>query len=250
MRICVISDVHFKYRQDDPSDRENTEIVLGFLKDSVGKYDLMVLNGDIFDLWYDWKYTMIGPYFPILHALANIHEAGCKLVLVSGNHDFWFNGFLTNHLGIRIVDREYRLKADGKRMMFTHGDLHTVNDLRYKVFRRIIRLPLIKGMFALMHPEVALSIGAMCSRSSRFRSVLNNLKSKKAIGMRAWAIKQITSGMADIVVMGHSHTPTREEAAGGVYANCGDWVRHHTYVEIVEGNLQLKEYKNTKETVK
>ena len=250
MRICVISDVHFKYLHDKPFDKENSAAVLNFLQDSVGKYNLMILNGDIFDLWFDWKHTIIGQYFPILHRFANIREAGCKLVLISGNHDFWFNGFLSEHLGMKVEDREYRLMADGRRMLFTHGDLHTVNDLRYKVFRRVIRLPLVKAAFSLLHPDLALSIGALFSRSSRMRKVCSRLKSRKASGMRAWAVKQINGGKSDIVVMGHSHDPILEDIGSGVYANSGDWVQNHTYVEIIEGKLQLIKYIQTKETVK
>jgi len=67
MKICVLSDIHFKYIQSSPDDKANARIVLSFLREAVGRYDLMVLNGDIFDLWYDWKYTIIKQYFPLLH---------------------------------------------------------------------------------------------------------------------------------------------------------------------------------------
>ena len=46
MRICVLSDVHCKYAAETASDRLNEELTLSFLKESIGKYDLMVLNGD------------------------------------------------------------------------------------------------------------------------------------------------------------------------------------------------------------
>jgi len=140
MKICVLSDIHFKYIQSSPDDKANARIVLSFLREAVGRYDLMVLNGDIFDLWYDWKYTIIKQYFPLLHRLAEIGEQGCKLVLISGNHDFWFNSFLRDYLRMEIHDDLYRLEADGKKMLFTHGDLHTVNDVRYKILRKVIRM--------------------------------------------------------------------------------------------------------------
>ena len=46
MRICVLSDVHYKYAPRDSYDRANASLALDFLKQAVGKYDLMVLNGD------------------------------------------------------------------------------------------------------------------------------------------------------------------------------------------------------------
>jgi len=64
MRVCVISDLHYKYTDPCPEDRENSALVLSFLAEAKGKYDLMILNGDIFDLWFDWRYGIIKQYFP------------------------------------------------------------------------------------------------------------------------------------------------------------------------------------------
>ena len=50
MRICVISDMHYPYQMLDDRDKKNAELVLSFLTEAKGKYDMMVLNGDIFDL--------------------------------------------------------------------------------------------------------------------------------------------------------------------------------------------------------
>lgn len=242
MRICVISDVHFKYIADRAEDLENSRIVLSFLREAAGNYDLLVLNGDIFDLWFDWKYTLIKQYFPLLHRLAEIHEQGCRLVLISGNHDFWFNNFLPEYLGVEIHDSRYTLEADGKRMLFTHGDLHTVNDLRYKVLRKVIRLRGMKWLFSILHPDLALWIGKKMSRSSRLRRISSILQNQKVSGMLDYASKQIAKRRFDLVVMGHSHHPILQEQDGGTYANSGDWMLHHSYVEIIDGQIELKKY--------
>lgn len=242
MRICVLSDVHCKYAAETASDRLNEELTLSFLKESIGKYDLMVLNGDIFDLWFDWKYTIIKQYFPILRRLAEIGENCCRLILTSGNHDFWFNGFLKTYIGIEIHPEQFSLQADGHKLLFTHGDLHTVNDLRYKIFRRIIRLPLVKGLFSILHPDLALSLGRRMSRSSRLRKVSHLLQTKKSAGLVRYAQSQIQHAKYDIVCMGHSHKPQVRELSGGIYVNSGDWVVHHSYVEIIDGNIDLKTY--------
>ncbi|HQF81302.1 MAG TPA: metallophosphoesterase, partial [Candidatus Syntrophosphaera thermopropionivorans] len=76
MRICVVSDMHYPYQMLDERDKENAELVLSFLTEARGNYDILVLNGDIFDLWFDWKYTIIKQYFPLLHRLAAIQDEG------------------------------------------------------------------------------------------------------------------------------------------------------------------------------
>lgn len=242
MRICVISDTHFKYKAHAHSDAANEDALLDFLKQSEGKYDLMVLNGDIFDLWYDWKYTIIKQYFPLLHRLAALQESGCRLVMISGNHDFWFNGFLEQYLKIDIHDVSCTMNVDCKKLLFTHGDLYTINDLRYKVFRRIIRMPWIKAMFSILHPDLALSIGAGMSRSSRLRRVSKALMSRKSAGLTAFAGSMINKKGYDIVVMGHSHDPVMRPIGKGHYLNCGDWLSHRSYVEIIDGEPCLKNF--------
>jgi len=244
MNICVISDVHYKYRQESPADRENSQLFLSFLEGIAGRYDLLVLNGDIFDLYNDWKYTIVRQYFPVLHRLANILEAGCRIVYISGNHDFWFNGFLDKELGFELYSDHYSLNADGKELLFTHGDLYTVNDLRYKLFRRLIRTPLVRLSFDLLHPDLALTIGAAMSRSSRLRRMSDVLKRRKGNGLKTWARAQISKGKADIVIMGHNHEPEIISVGSGVYANAGDWLRNHSYLEILDGKIYLNHYKH------
>ncbi|MCB5284258.1 MAG: UDP-2,3-diacylglucosamine diphosphatase [Candidatus Cloacimonetes bacterium] len=247
MRICVLSDVHYKYAPRDSYDRANASLALDFLKQAVGKYDLMVLNGDIFDLWFDWTFTIIKQYFPFLHRLAEIREHGCRLVLISGNHDFWFNDFFRDYLDVKVYNDAYSLKADGIKMLFTHGDLHTVNDFRYKFFRRLIRFRLSKKLFSLLHPDLALRLGAKLSRSSRFRQVSALLQSKKSAGLSHYAEYMVKKKDYDLVCMGHCHRPGISQLKGGTYANSGDWTRHHSYLEIDAGRVNLKYYKS-KET--
>lgn len=242
MRICVVSDIHFKFAVPSTDDRRNAALVLDFLAQAVGKYDLMVLNGDIFDLWFDWKYTIIKQYFPLLHRLAQIAENGCQIVLIAGNHDFWFGNFFSEYLGVQIHPEHYTLEADGKRMLFTHGDLHTVNDFRYKAFRAIIRLPAMKWLFSLLHPDLALGIGSKMSRSSRFREISHKLQAKRGAGLAKYAGRQIRNKNFDYVFMGHSHRPTIRDLENGFYVNSGDWICHHTYVEVLDGKLELKKY--------
>lgn len=247
MRICVISDLHYKYVKPSAEDRENSLLVLSFLDQAKGKYDLMVLNGDIFDLWFDWRFTIIKQYFPLLVKLYELQQSGCRLVLISGNHDFWFGDFLPDYLGIELRSECFSLEADGKKIHISHGDTHTVNDLRYQIFRKIIRLPLMKKMFSLLHPDLALGLGSMLSRSSRERKDPPVVRSKKNAGLQRFASTMIRQSKADYVIMGHSHNPMVKEIGTGLYANSGDWISHHSYIEISSGTLSVQQYSINKE---
>lgn len=242
MNILALSDCHFKYSPTTPEDRENARVLLEFLHSVVGKYDLLVLTGDIFDLWYDGQHTIIKQYFPLLKCLADIHESGTRIVMLSGNHDFWFGDFLPDYLGIELYPDGFSMDADGQKLWFEHGDTHTINDLRYQLYRRIIRLNLIKNIFSLLHPELALNIGTFFSRSSRSRVENPQVRFRKTRGLSHYAQELITRGKATIVVMGHSHHPEQINLQGGTYLNCGDWINHHSYVEINAGIPLLQQY--------
>jgi UDP-2,3-diacylglucosamine hydrolase len=246
MRICVISDLHCKYSKPSLEDQENVDLVIDFLEQAKGRYELLILAGDIFDLWYDWQYTIIKQYFPLLVKLYELSQSGCRIVYISGNHDFWFGDFLPNYLGIELRSDAFEIEADGKKIYVCHGDTHTVNDIRYQVFRRLIRLPLMKKIFGLLHPDLALGLGSRMSRSSRARKDPPPLRVRKNVGLRSYARKLIDSGRADFVIMGHSHNPELLEISGGVYANSGDWISHHSYIEINSGNIQNKIYNKKK----
>ena len=242
MRICIISDLHCKYSKLSSEDKENSALVLSFLEQAKGKYDLLILNGDIFDLWYDWKYTIIKQYFPLLVKLYEIRQAGCRIVHITGNHDFWFGNFLPDYLGVELEAESFEISADDKKIYVCHGDTHTVNDFRYQSFRKLIRLPFMKKIFGLLHPDFALGLGNMMSRSSRTRIDSSELRDKKNEGLRAYAKKLIKRGRADYVIMGHSHHPELIQYETGYYANSGDWINHHTYIEIISGKIQIKHY--------
>ncbi|HOD18423.1 MAG TPA: UDP-2,3-diacylglucosamine diphosphatase [Candidatus Cloacimonadota bacterium] len=240
MKICVISDLHYKFSPRNSAEIEQNKHALAFLKTLPGEYDRLILNGDIFDLWFDWKYTIIKAYFPVLKVLADIAEMGCRIAYISGNHDFWFNDFLPSQLKIDLYPEAFSLEADDKKICFTHGDSHTSNDARYKFLRAVIRLPITKRLFSWLHPDLALALGKYFSRSSRARRISHNLQQKKMLGLEKYAATLMKD--YDYVIMGHTHAPCVVPIGKGIYANSGDWLENNSYITIIDGKLELRTF--------
>ena len=239
MRICVVSDVHYKFCHLSGDEKLRHEKILRFFRSLVGQYDLLVLNGDIFDLWSESSFTITKQYFPLLKVLADIQEASCRLVYISGNHDFWFGDFFRDYLGAEIYDKSYSLTADEQKILFSHGDLFTFNDLRYKIFRQIIRTRPVRWVYNLLHPDLALRLGASLSRSSSFKRLSTLRHRRRSAGLEHYAASKIKSGQYDLVIMGHSHEPVKKPIGKGFYLNRGDWIRSFTYVKVVDGYCQI-----------
>ena len=61
------------------------------------------------------------------------------------------------------------------------------------------------------------------------------------MGLVRFAEKKIEEGYR-IVIMGHAHNPQKLKIDEGFYLNSGDWIVHDSYVEIIDGNAELKFY--------
>jgi len=242
MRVIIASDFHLKFHENE-EDIARHDRVIGFLNSLIGKTDLLILNGDIFDLWYVWKNVIIKGYFPLLKKLADIRESGCRIVFIAGNHDFWFRDFLTNFLDMEVYPNNFTEEIDGKKLLVSHGDLFTSNDLRYKIFRSLVRNRFVMWLFGILPPDLALNIGKNMSRSSRRKRSAENKMQIREKGLIEFAQKHFPN--FDIVVMGHSHLPKIMNFGNGIYANAGDWIVHNSYLELNEGKLELKFVKNT-----
>lgn len=240
MRVIIASDFHLKFHENE-EDLQRKNRVLNFLDSLIGEIDLLILNGDVFDLWFTWKNVIIKGYFPVLKKLADIKEKGCRIVFIAGNHDFWFRDFLTNFLDIEVYRNSFIEEIDGNKILVSHGDLYTSNDWRYKLFRSLVRNRLVMKIFELLHPDLALGIGRLMSRSSRKKRTSKDLTIKREKGLIKFARKQLK--IFDIVIMGHSHLPKIEKFENGIYANAGDWILNNTYLEMIDGEIKLIKYK-------
>ena len=152
MRVYIVSDFHLSFSPHTEEEKQRNQKVIEFLEHITGKAEILILAGDIFDLWYDWGHTIIKGYFPVLKKLADLKEAGCRLIFIAGNHDFWFGDFLPAYLDCEIYSDYFKETIEQKRIFVAHGDLYTTNDTRYRLLRKTLRHPIIRFLFAALHP--------------------------------------------------------------------------------------------------
>ena len=241
MRVYVISDMHLGFDNGDFSKRQMRKAI-GFIESIRGKVDMLIMNGDIFDFWMEWRNTIIGSFFPILRALAELHDDGCRLVLTAGNHDFWFRDFLQDEIGIEIVPDIFRVEIDGKKVFVAHGDNYTASDFRYHFYRSIIRFPLVRHLAGLFHPGFALWLVGKISRSNQRTDRPGRKVDRKREDGLTQSAKEILQ-QNDIVLFGHTHNPVVTKMENGVYANSGDWINNNSYLTLINGEVELHFWK-------
>ncbi|MDZ4860852.1 MAG: UDP-2,3-diacylglucosamine diphosphatase [Candidatus Hydrogenedentes bacterium] len=233
MNTVIFSDVHLNVAEDG---RDLMEKFTAFLSAiDPASTNRIVILGDLFDFWFEYKHVIFSGYFNVLRAFADLSDAGVEIHFVIGNHDFWAGRFLRQHLRFQIHE-DLTLDLNGKRALFIHGDGINPGDSNYRLYKRIARSPIIVRLFGLIHPDWAMGLAQGVSRGSRHMKKVDDLSQGAEVApLREFARAALVEGRADIVFCGHSHYPVMETfptpGGEGLYINTGDWLYHQSYIE-------------------
>ena len=199
MRVSVIGDVHCQ----GPSDPAQQKFLqwLGCL----GHVDELWILGDLFH--FGWAFpTGVHPMFAeVIDALREKVDAGLHIVFVPGNHDFGLAGLLASEVGIEVCGEHMRT-VDGKRISLLHGD-EVDTSVGYRLFRRVIRSQGFAAVMNVLGPTMGTAF-------------LKRLAGEVSVGGSVWPSTRV--GLmsrlvdADIVLMGHVHTPWVHESEQGI----------------------------------
>ncbi len=235
----IISDLHLGAAADAVQ-----RDFLSFTKHWQGAAETLLINGDLFDFWCEFRTVVPSQHFHTLRALADLRDSGVKLILVGGNHDAWGGAFLENRVGIQLAEGPIELELAGRRTLVAHGDGIGPGDLGYKMLKRVIRSRPFRGFMRLIHPDVAWGIANRVSRTSeRSEHGFESAKERATI-LEAEAVRMLEARPdLDLVVFGHSHVPALKSVGDGrFYVNSGDWIEHRTYTVVTEAGVEQLEW--------
>ncbi|PJJ60655.1 UDP-2,3-diacylglucosamine diphosphatase [Hymenobacter chitinivorans] len=226
--VVVISDVHL-----GTYGCHATEL-LRYLKSVRPK--VLVLNGDIVDIWQFSKNYWPAAHMRVVRHLAGLAAKGTHIHYLTGNHDELLRKFAGTRLGNLRIDNKLVLElADGKAWFF-HGDVFDVTMQHSRWLAKLgahgydLLIVLNRVVNFLLHklgrPRVALS-KAVKDRVKGAVSLIGNFE-QTAAGIAA-------EGGYHYVVCGHIHQPEIKSLTtphGAVtYLNSGDWVENLTALE-------------------
>lgn len=229
---CIVfSDVHLGVT---PPQVERS--LIGFLDRIRGQAGSVIINGDLFDFWFEWKSVMPRAGFKALAALARVADAGVPVLWVAGNHDCWGGDLLRNDVGVTYHVGAWQGDVAGWRTRVDHGDgLRDVEDRRYRLLRHVLRNRWSIRAFRWIHPDLGSRIALGSSHASRTYRARDGGQ-----GLRQVAHRQLAdSPEVDLLIYGHSHVPVLERVEGGIYANAGTWMDDTTYLSIRDDAVRL-----------
>ena len=199
----------------------------------------LVINGDLFDFWFEWKTVIPRPAFPVLAALRGLTDRGVPIVWIGGNHDCWGGDVLRNDVGAWYQLEPWEGEIAGWKTRLEHGDgVREVEDKVYRRVRPILRSRLAIRAFRSLHPDLATRIALATSGASRKHGAPD-----EGDALRRVAVSTLSArGDLDLVVMAHSHVPALEQVGAGVFANAGGWHERPTFLVVERERITLREW--------
>ena len=238
----VFSDTHLGFA---PASVEGS--LRAFLRALPGRAGSLVINGDLFEFWFEWKRVMPRAAFRVLAALADLRDAGIPVLMIAGNHDCWGGEILREDVGIDFQLGPWRGELAGWPAYIEHGDgLRDREDRRYRALRTVLRNPLAIRAFRWIHPDWATALAGGSSHASRSYAARDGGRGLRAVALRRFAQEP----GVELVVYGHSHVATLERVpSGGVYANAGSWLDAPTFLRVTPERVELRRWDGSAEGV-
>ena len=213
---------------------------VSFLRGLIGDASSLIINGDLFDFWFEWKTVIPRRSFRALAALAELKDAGVDILWVAGNHDCWGGDVLREDVGVDYIVGPWEGDVAGWKVRIEHGDgLRDREDRGYRMIRPIMRHPVAIKAFRMLHPDWASGLAHGSSNASR-----NYRARDEGRGLRSYAKEQLAQTKnLDLLVYGHSHVPTLERMeSGGIFANAGSWLDAPTFLRLTDEVVELRQW--------
>jgi UDP-2,3-diacylglucosamine hydrolase len=220
-----ISDLHFGFKSYN-EERKHIKLFEVLCDQIISSKGNLVILGDLFDYWFDYKTVVQKNSHRILTKIEDISDAGLKIYYLCGNHDFVHMGYFLSSFNVTISDDSLILNINNKKFFLAHGDGLIKNDKGYNILKKVVRNKLLQKVYSKIHPSIGIKLASKFSQTSRH---YNDGKNFGTIdGLFEFAKHKIDEGF-DFVLFGHSHQKKFEKYDGGYYINLGTWLRQPCY---------------------
>jgi UDP-2,3-diacylglucosamine hydrolase len=206
--------------------------------------DALLINGDLFDFWFEYDTVVPRRHFASVARLHDLRRQGIPITFVGGNHDRWGGDFFTHDLGITFYGGQADLEIAGRRAFVAHGDGLTEQHWGAKLMHRVTRHPATVRMFRALHPDLGFRLADKLStrlgNHTRDPAVLDRAEQAQTQYARQLLARRPD---LDLVILAHTHRPALERLPDGrVYLNPGAWLDGYRYAVVTGETVELKQF--------
>jgi len=240
--VYFVSDAHFGL---DANERERVGRFGGFAARVRARAAKLYILGDFFDFWIEYKSAVRPEYFPILHELRGIVDAGVPVHYIAGNHDFAVESFLEEYVGLTFHRGCVNTELQGRRLHISHG--HKVGrKLPQRVLDALLNSKILRTLYKLLHPDIGVRFGELMSGASRKKHRKAGTPLAALEKYRRAARARLRSGKSDLVIFAHTHCGEVLRFGEGEYCNTGSWMDNYDYAVLKGGKISLMKWDDQK----
>jgi UDP-2,3-diacylglucosamine hydrolase len=203
------------------------------------------LVGDIFDFWWEYKYTIPKGQTRLLGKIAELTDCGIPVHFFTGNHDLWMKDYFIQELGVTVNHDPIKKKHNNKSFLIGHGDGLGPGDGWYKFLKKCFKNPFLIWCFKTLHPNFGFWIARRSSKRSR---ITTGDSDKHFLGddnewLMTYCKEQLKKEHTDFFIFGHRHLPLDLKASEtSRYINLGEWINYCSYAVFDGNNVELKTF--------
>jgi UDP-2,3-diacylglucosamine hydrolase len=243
-KIYFLSDFHLG-APDFASSLTREKKIVAFLDTAKRDAQVIIIGGDVFDFWYEYKTVVPKHFVRLLGKLAEITDMGIEVMLFAGNHDMWMRGYFQTELNIPVYFEPKTFTWNHKKFYVGHGDGLGPGDHGYKFIKKIFRNKFCQWLFGQLHPTIGMGIANYFSRKSRKKTGSSDAQ---FLGNdNEWLVIYCREVLAkehfDYFIFGHRHLPLNIPLHDqATYINLGDWINYFTYAVFDGHTVELKKW--------
>ena len=243
-KIYFLSDFHLG-APDFSSSLIREKKIVSFLDHIKKEAAQIIIDGDIFDFWYEYKTVVPKHFVRLLGKLAEITDSGIPVTLFAGNHDMWMRGYFESELNIDVYFQPKIFEWNGKKFYVGHGDGLGPGDHGYKFIKKIFRNKFCQWLFGQLHPTLGMAIANYFSKKSRQKTGTSDalFLGEHKEWLVIYAREILAKEHFDYFIFGHRHLPLNIQLNNNSrYINLGDWITHFTYAVFDGNDVELKKW--------
>ncbi|MBR1625874.1 MAG: UDP-2,3-diacylglucosamine diphosphatase [Bacteroidales bacterium] len=245
-KIYFLSDFHLGLGTWE-EERAKEDKILRFLNLIEKDAERIVLLGDIFDFWWEYKQVVPKGFVRFQAKIADLTSKGITVDYFIGNHDLWQKNYFSKELGVNIYRRKYQeFVFNGKTFVIGHGDGLDSKDYGYKIMDAIFSCRRLWWLFTSLPTSFSFGFAKLWSRKNRSRHRkydTHDMKDKEP--MYLFCKEFIKNRHADYFIFGHRHIKNVFYLDNGAkYINTGSWIDDSPYVVWDSKELQLKSFES------